>query len=116
MIVLSSLDDKRPGLDMSGSQRKPMDDSRSNRVNNASTRRSADLLDISEPILGEELDINKGDYDKRTPLHLASTEGYYDVVEFLCKHGADVNVADRWEYTPLDDAIQKGNNHVEKLL
>eukprot|EP00956_Cyclotella_meneghiniana_P032629 scaffold90424_cov23-Cyclotella_meneghiniana.AAC.1 len=84
MIILSSLDDKRPGLDLSGSHRnKPMDDSRGNRFNTSKRSNNTDL-DISEPKLhGEELDINKGDYDRRTPLHLASSEGHYDVVEFL---------------------------------
>ena len=48
--------------------------------------------------------LNKGDYDRRTALHLAAGEGRVEVVEFLCQQGADVNVQDRWGNRPLDDA------------
>lgn len=96
---------------MSGSRRKAMDDSRGKY---SKSKKATDLDSSNGP--RDVLDINKGDYDMRTPLHLASSEGHYDVVEYLCKHGADVNVADRWGGRPLDDAIQKGNERVEKLL
>ncbi|EED90828.1 predicted protein, partial [Thalassiosira pseudonana CCMP1335] len=56
------------------------------------------------------------DYDNRTALHLAAGEGHLDVVEILCKNGADVNVMDRWGGKPLDDALQKGNAEVAKVL
>ena len=36
--------------------------------------------------------INAADYDKRTCLHLAASEGNLSVVQLLCKHeGIDVN-------------------------
>jgi len=77
-------------------------------------------LDVSEPTATSDgkdvVDINKGDYDKRTALHLAAGEGHLDVVEFLCKRGADVNVEDRWGGKPLDDALQKGNERVAETL
>jgi hypothetical protein len=108
-MILTSMDDRRT-MDMSGSRRKTMmDDSRSKatmgKLARKPTATSTTDLDMSEqgPMNGggEVVDINKGDYDKRTPLHLASSEGHYDVVEYLCKHGADVNVADRWGGRPL---------------
>jgi hypothetical protein len=110
-MIVSSIDDKGSLLDMSGSRRKAMDDSRGKY---SKSKKATDLDSSNGP--RDVLDINKGDYDMRTPLHLASSEGHYDVVEYLCKHGADVNVADRWGGRPLDDAIQKGNERVEKLL
>ena len=55
--------------------------------------------------------IDKGDYDRRTALHLAAGEGHGDVVELLCQVGANVNVEDRWNKRPLDDAKRVG--HVE---
>eukprot|EP00580_Thalassiosira_gravida_P018759 CAMPEP_0201671980 /NCGR_PEP_ID=MMETSP0494-20130426/31235_1 /ASSEMBLY_ACC=CAM_ASM_000839 /TAXON_ID=420259 /ORGANISM="Thalassiosira gravida, Strain GMp14c1" /LENGTH=883 /DNA_ID=CAMNT_0048153495 /DNA_START=588 /DNA_END=3240 /DNA_ORIENTATION=+ len=75
-------------------------------------------LDMSEPTAtpDDAVDINKGDYDKRTALHLAAGEGHLDVVQFLCKRGADVNVEDRWGGKPLDDALQKGNERVAETL
>mmetsp|Transcript_12942 Transcript_12942/g.27945 ORF Transcript_12942/g.27945 Transcript_12942/m.27945 type:complete len:569 (+) Transcript_12942:175-1881(+) len=62
------------------------------------------------------VDINEGDYDRRTALHLAAGEGRYGVIELLCEKGADVNVRDRWGNRPLDDA--KSSNHMAcvKLL
>ena len=32
---------------------------------------------------GKGLDLNKGDYDNRTPLHLAASQGRVEVIEFL---------------------------------
>lgn len=68
---------------------------------------------------GTTLDINQGDYDKRTALHLAASEGRLKVVELLvCQEGADVNVEDRWGNRPLDDAKRAKENSAEivKLL
>jgi len=50
------------------------------------------------------LNFNAGDYDKRTPLHLACAAGHYDVVKYLIDTGVEINVADRWGATPLNDA------------
>ena len=112
-MILSNIEDaKGPMLDMSGSRRKALDQSQGK-----FSRSKRSEMDSSNPLTTKEaFDINKGDYDKRTPLHLASSEGHYDIVDYLCKHGADVNVADRWGGHPLDDAIQKGNKRVEELL
>jgi ankyrin repeat protein len=55
------------------------------------------------------VDVNKGDYDKRTALHLAAGEGHSEIVRMLCLAGADVNAEDRWYRRPLDDAI--GGSH-----
>ncbi|KAL3809012.1 hypothetical protein ACHAXA_000292 [Cyclostephanos tholiformis] len=80
-------------------------------------------IDHSEPTAAASsnypaLDINMGDYDKRTALHVACAGGHYDVVELLCKKGANVNVEDRWGGKPLDDALQKegGNEKVVEIL
>lgn len=50
------------------------------------------------------IDLNEGDYDRRTALHLAAGEGHTEMVELLCKAGADPNAPDRWGGRPLDDA------------
>jgi serine/threonine protein kinase len=64
------------------------------------------------------IDINQGDYDKRTALHLAAGEGRLEMVELLCKAGADVNVKDRWGNRPLDDAknAPKNSSSISKIL
>lgn len=57
------------------------------------------------------------DYDKRTPLHLASSEGSYKVSEWLLfEEGADVNALDRFKRTPLEDAVRGDFNELCKLL
>jgi len=50
------------------------------------------------------IDLNTGDYDNRTPLHIASASGQLDIVKFLLKKGVNPNPKDRWGATPLDDA------------
>jgi hypothetical protein len=56
------------------------------------------------------------DYDKRTPLHLAASEGCYKVTEWLVAQGADVNALDRFRRTPLEDAARGEFSEVAKLL
>ena len=49
-------------------------------------------------------DINEGDYDKRTCLHLASAAGHFEIVKYLVGQGCNVSPRDRWGATPLNDA------------
>jgi ankyrin repeat protein len=54
------------------------------------------------------------DYDKRTPLHLAASEGSYKVSEWLLENKADVNALDRFKRTPLEVGIVRGLGRVRK--
>ena len=63
------------------------------------------------------------DYDKRSPLHLAASEGHAAVVALLldqCATAADIEAlgcaVDRWQQTPLLDALSAGHAAVCKLL
>jgi ankyrin repeat protein len=49
-------------------------------------------------------DINEGDYDKRTCLHLASAAGHIEIVKYLVGQGCNVSPRDRWGASPLNDA------------
>lgn len=42
---------------------------------------------------------NVQDYDRRTALHLAASEGHASIVELLLHYKADVNLDDRWHRT-----------------
>lgn len=63
------------------------------------------------------VDLQMQDYDKRTALHLAASEGHADVVDYL------LNVAhvkpdskDRWKRTPLHDAQSENHQLIVALL
>ena len=65
------------------------------------------------------ISVDQGDYDSRTALHLAASEGLLETVQFLVEgswsverlpHGANLSPIDRWGGTPLDDAV-RGEQH-----
>jgi ankyrin repeat protein len=52
--------------------------------------------------------LSDGDYDLRTPLHLASHASHLDVVKYLVQEvKVKINAKDRWGSTPLDDALDQ---------
>ena len=46
--------------------------------------------------------VNFRDYDRRTAVHVASSEGNLATVKFLIGQGAKLNRSDRWGGSPLD--------------
>ena len=56
------------------------------------------------------------DYDGRTALHVAASEGRLALVKYLLKSGAHINVSDRWGGSPLDDAMRHRHDEVQSLL
>ncbi|XP_037496967.1 integrin-linked protein kinase 1 [Jatropha curcas] len=59
---------------------------------------------------------NVQDYDKRTALHLAASEGHAPIVELLLHYNANVNLKDRWQRTPLTDARLYGHRDICRIL
>ena len=52
-------------------------------------------------------DINESDYEGRTALHIAASEGHLNIVKYLVNHGSDVDIKDSRGNTALDDAIRE---------
>jgi glutaminase len=77
---------------------------------------SAGDLDEIRRLHSIGLDLNKGDYDGRTALHLASAENQLEVVQYLIANGANKTPKDRWDKTPLSDAKKGKFKPIIELL
>lgn len=76
-----------------------------------------DLKGIKSLKIEDDIDMDKGDYDGRTALHLACSENQLKVVEYLLKNGVkNLNPMDRWGNTPLDDATRGGFADIIQML
>lgn len=64
-------------------------------------------IDEVKYLLKQGASVNQGDYDNRTPLHLAASEGHLEVVQMLLQYGANPSLKDRWGGTPLQDAVRQ---------
>jgi ankyrin repeat protein len=60
--------------------------------------------------------VNFRDYDRRTPLHIAASEGHVELCLLLLQRGAKINRCDRWGGSPLDDAYRHRHSAVIELL
>lgn len=49
-------------------------------------------------------------------LHNASSYGHLEIAALLIKYNTDVNSVDKWMYTPLHEAAQKGRTQLCALL
>ena len=59
--------------------------------------------------MSTDLDINAGDYDGRTALHLAAAEGHAEIVQYLIEQNAKLHEKDRWGNTPLHEATKSAD-------
>ncbi|KAI3665154.1 hypothetical protein L6452_43775 [Arctium lappa] len=73
-------------------------------------------IDYIRRILCNGIDPNSKDFDFRTPLHVAASQGSYIIVKLLVEAGASVLSKDRWGNTPLDEGRMSGNKLLIKLL
>ena len=64
----------------------------------------------------QEYDSDTPDYDGRTPLHMAASEGQIEIIRELIKLKVDINPVDRWKGTPLDNALAQGHEEAAALL
>lgn len=62
------------------------------------------------------VDLSAADYDGRTALHLAVSEGHGGIVTWLLETGeVSINVVDRLHHTPLDDALNSVGKDKEEI-
>ena len=72
-----------------------------------------DLSEIKRYHLSD-IDMNSQDYDGRTTLHIAASEGHHHIVEYLVEEcQIDVSIKDRWGRTALDNAIEFKHKNCE---
>mmetsp|Transcript_10099 Transcript_10099/g.17045 ORF Transcript_10099/g.17045 Transcript_10099/m.17045 type:complete len:201 (-) Transcript_10099:234-836(-) len=78
---------------------------------------TGDLADVKRLILNG-IDVNKQDYDGRSALHLAASEGHLEIIKELegCGRLTDLNPVDRWGNTPMDDARRGIFKQVEQYM
>lgn len=60
--------------------------------------------------------VNFRDYDRRTALHVAASEGHLEICKYLIENGAKINRSDRWGGSPLDDASRHRQKEVIQYL
>ncbi|KAG8459689.1 hypothetical protein KFE25_003141 [Diacronema lutheri] len=77
--------------------------------------RAADMNHIAL-LLQARVDVNAGDHDRRTALHIAAADGNVRIAEHLISALADVNASDRWGLRPIDEAIDAQQMVVTQLL
>lgn len=73
-------------------------------------------LDELQRLSAAGVDLNEGEYDKRTGIHLAASEGHLEAVRFFIEKNVAINPKDRWGGTPLADAKREGHKAIEQLL
>ncbi|CAE7262902.1 Cebpz [Symbiodinium natans] len=72
-------------------------------------------LELLVDVIG--VDPNLGDYDARTALHLAASNGHLETITKMLEFGnLDLSPLDRFGQTPLDDAIRHQHVAVQRLL
>ncbi|XP_074104169.1 L-asparaginase isoform X2 [Cotesia typhae] len=62
------------------------------------------------------VDVSQTNGDSRTVLHIACCEGDIKLVRVLLEMGANVHIKDRFDRTPLTEAVENDHHEIIKLL
>eukprot|EP00252_Welwitschia_mirabilis_P003023 TRINITY_DN13071_c0_g1_i1.p1 TRINITY_DN13071_c0_g1~~TRINITY_DN13071_c0_g1_i1.p1 ORF type:complete len:795 (+),score=94.59 TRINITY_DN13071_c0_g1_i1:117-2501(+) len=74
------------------------------------------IMDVLSDLLRYGADVNAIDYEGRTALHQAVSDGLTEVVKYLLDNGADFNIEDNDKWTPLNLADQQGHDEILSLF
>jgi CRP-like cAMP-binding protein len=74
-----------------------------------------DILHLRRLLLAK-IQVDAGDYDRRTASHIAAAEGNVAALRLLVESGADLTVKDRWGNTIFDEARRQDKNAVLVFL
>lgn len=61
-------------------------------------------------------DIDSGDEEGRSALHVACWQGHVEVVSCLLELGAELDCMDNERRTPLQSAAWQGHDHIAQML
>jgi len=75
-----------------------------------------DVHELARLVQVCKVDVNSADFDRRTALHVAATEGNFKVVQWLVSQGASLSLKDRWGNTAVDDAKKAGFTDIATFL
>ncbi|XP_013101800.1 myotrophin [Stomoxys calcitrans] len=73
-------------------------------------------LDQVQALVGANKSIVNTEFNGRYPLHYAADYGQYEVLEYLISMGAEIDIRDKHEITPLLAAVWEGHTQCVKLL
>lgn len=77
-------------------------------------------LDLLQRVLGYGINPNAKNYDHRTPLHVAASEGLYFAAKLLLEAGASVLSRDRYKFQiqclQFANAFQRREDYYKKFL
>ncbi|KAK9811376.1 hypothetical protein WJX72_002779 [[Myrmecia] bisecta] len=76
-----------------------------------------DIDEVNFMLGNNDVEVDDGDYHQRTALHLAASNGHIAMVRHLVLvHGANMNVTDRYNGTPIMDAVRHKHSEVVAFL
>lgn len=67
-------------------------------------------------LLNSRIQVNASDYDKRTAVHIAASEGNTAAFKILAEAGADLSVRDRWGNTVRSEAERSKSGQILMFL
>ena len=77
---------------------------------------SNDFTDMFDYVLTNGVDVNKGDKEKITLLHIACARGNIDTILCLLFYGAEINSLTLTNETPIEWAYKEGHEDIVSLL